>query len=172
MSLHTTAPAPAATWERCHSIVNEGMWPVALQCRRLRGHEPEDDNFIFRWWADLQFLIVALTRLRRAALILTHGRDASPSVKDAVKAFDKRLPGLRRMRNIGEHIDAYTLDKQDRHDKSVYRQDLQVGHWDGKVFSWLGQELDVHEALAASEDVFRAVKAAMPAVMRSVSHLP
>jgi hypothetical protein len=45
---------------------------VALQRRRLRSTEPEDKDFILHWFADLQFLIVSLRRLRRSAAIAAH----------------------------------------------------------------------------------------------------
>ena len=44
--MHSPLPDPAATWERSKSLVNDAMYTVALQRRRLRGREPEDDTFI------------------------------------------------------------------------------------------------------------------------------
>ena len=60
-------PSDAAILERARSLATEAISTVALQRRRPRSTEPEDGVFVFRWWADLQFLIVALRRLRRAA---------------------------------------------------------------------------------------------------------
>ena len=50
--------------ERAKSFCNEACFTIALQHRRLKTTEPEDGVFVFRWHADLQFLIVALRRLR------------------------------------------------------------------------------------------------------------
>src|SRR5271167_2115064 len=55
--------------ERAHSLAYDAVRAVALQCRRLHRRGPEDDTFVFRWWADLQFFIVVLRRLRRAAQV-------------------------------------------------------------------------------------------------------
>jgi hypothetical protein len=63
------------------------MFTVALQRRRIRSKEPEDDVFVMRWWADLQFYIVALRRLRRAAELASR----VPSAKDT---FDTRAEDL------------------------------------------------------------------------------
>ena len=61
------SPSDAAIMERARSLANEAMFTLALQRRRIRSNGPEDDIFVMRWWADLQFLIVALRRLRRTA---------------------------------------------------------------------------------------------------------
>lgn len=67
-----TAAAPladeidAAALERAKSLANWACYTIALQRRRLQSGEPEDETFIFRWWADLEFLVVTLRRLRRA----------------------------------------------------------------------------------------------------------
>lgn len=57
--------------ERARSLANEATFTVALQRRRVRSKEPEDDAFVVRWWADRQLFIVALRRLRRAAEFAT-----------------------------------------------------------------------------------------------------
>jgi hypothetical protein len=46
----------AATVERAHSLATEAIYMVALQRRRLRSAEPEDETLVFRRWADFQFL--------------------------------------------------------------------------------------------------------------------
>ncbi len=56
-----------ATYERARRLANVAVWSVELQCRRLQSVEPEDATFVLRKWADFDFLVVALTRLRRAA---------------------------------------------------------------------------------------------------------
>jgi hypothetical protein len=133
-------PSDAAVAERAYSLCNEAVFTIALQCRRIRSVEPEDDTFVFRWWADLQFLIVALRRLRRSAQILSK----HAPIQNALRHFDLALPGLDRMRNVGEHIDAYAIDNPKCHHGEITRRALQVGHWDGTVFKWLGYELDIY----------------------------
>ena len=51
------------------------------------------------------------------------------------------------MRNVGEHIDAYVTGGG--RVKTVHRRELQVSRWDGTVYEWLGEKLDIDEALRA-----------------------
>lgn len=59
-----------ATAEDAFKLVNDAMWTVKLQLRRVRSSEPEDAEFAFRVMADTQFRLVALRRLQRAAELL------------------------------------------------------------------------------------------------------
>jgi hypothetical protein len=155
-----TLPTATVVLERARSLCSEACFTVALQRRRLRSAEPEDDKFIFRWWADLQFLIVALRRLQRAAQIATHVPEVHLQVIEAITEFKASLPGLDTLRNIGEHIDEYAVDSPKRHDISIDRRGLQVGTWDGTTFSWLNQQLNIDTAMLAAEKLFLAVKRA------------
>lgn len=150
----------AATLERARSLANEAMFTVALQRRRIRSDEPEDDVFVMRWWADLQFFIVALRRLRRAAELA--GRVAS--VKDrlvlALRTFDDALPHLSVMRNVGEHIDDYAVGNPKRRHKHVDRRSLQAGNWDGVTYQWLGESLNIDVAHDAARQLFSAISIA------------
>ncbi|MBK3816463.1 MULTISPECIES: hypothetical protein [Paraburkholderia] len=94
---------------------------VALQHRRLQTTEPEDAAFVFRWWSDLQFLVVALRRLRRAAAIGVRVPSVSERTKCAIDSFDRLLPDLAKMRNIGEHVDEYAVDAPKRRYADVER---------------------------------------------------
>jgi hypothetical protein len=140
------------------------MYTVALQVRRLGSEEPEDSTFVLRWWADLQFLIVALRRLRRAAELAAKTDDRAAPVRAAIAAFDAALPGLAIMRNVGEHVDDYALDSPRRRHKAIDRRQLQVGSWDGQTYHWLRDddeeclELDVRRAKGAAEKLYVAVR--------------
>ena len=149
----------AAVLERAKSLCNEACFIVALQHRRLRSTEPEDDVFIFRWWADLQFLIVALSRLRRSAQIAQSVVTTSTAIHAAIREFDQALPCLKTMRNIGEHVESYAVDDPKRHDKSVGQSQLQVGQWDGTVYVWLGESLNIDVAQDAAQKLLKAVRA-------------
>jgi hypothetical protein len=124
-------PSSEVILERAKSLSNEACFTVAMQHRRLRSTEPEDEKFIFRWWADLQFLIVALRRLRRSVQLIANVPRISEPIQPAIKEFDSALPGLVRIRNVGEHIEDYVLSRG--HDASINRGQLQVGSWDGTV---------------------------------------
>lgn len=149
-----------AVLERAYSLTNEAMHTVALQFRRLKTVEPEDDTFVFRWWADLQFLILALCRLRRSAKVACNVSDIALEIKTALHKFDLAIPHLTKLRNIGEHIDEYAVDSDIRHDKTVNRKSLQVGTWDGAVYEWLDIKLDIETALTASEELYRSLQEA------------
>jgi len=153
-----SGPSDAAILERAVSLAHEAALTVALQRRRLRSDEPEDEVFPGRWWVDAQFLIVALRRLRRAAELAQKVAAAERAVKTAVSDFDLALPGIREMRNVGEHIDSYAVDDPNGHHSVVRRQELQVGSWDGTTYSWLNHELDVDVAEAAALDLYEALR--------------
>lgn len=145
---------------------NDAVHAVALQHRRLRSTEPEDDTFVMRFWTDLQFFIVSLRRLRRAAELATRSDTAAQDVRAALDAFDAAVPSLKTMRNIGEHVDSYALDSPQRHDKSIDRRQLEVGEWDGTTFRWLRKRdgsyhaLDTDVALASAGSLYDAVRRA------------
>jgi hypothetical protein len=152
--------SPEATYERALRLANVSMRTIALQCRRLRSEEPEDSTFILRRWADFDFLIVALTRLRRAASIAKSLPQISAQVAGAIDKFDDALPSIKQQRDIAEHIDEYAVDSVRRHDKTVDRKQLEVGTIDEESLEWLGQKIEIAAALSASEALFAAVKSA------------
>lgn len=152
-------PSDGATLERAHSLANEAIHMVALQRRRLQSDAPEDEAFIFRRWADFQFLIVSLRRLRRAGVLATKPEASRPTIKRAIGAFDEALPHLHKMRNVGEHVDEYAIEKG--HDRSVSRRALQVGRFDSTTLEWLGGDLNADDALVAAESLYRAIKDAL-----------
>ena len=144
--------------ERACSLANEYMFTVALQCRRIRTAEPEDKVFVMRRWIDLQFLILALYRLRTAVKIAVKIPTISKEMRTALNRFDKAIPDLKKLRDIGEHIDEYAVDHPRRHVPSVDRKQLQVGSWDGTVYEWLGVRLNVDEANNAAEELFKTLQ--------------
>lgn len=153
-------PSPEATYERARRLANVALWTVNLQCRRLQSSEPEDNEFIFRKWADFHFLIVALTRLRRAAVLATKVTVIKPEIKKALAEFDVELPNIKTMRDVTEHIDDYATD--DGRNKNVSRKSLEVSALNDTTFEWLGFKLDAHKALNSSEKLFDAIKSNAP----------
>lgn len=147
-------PLSGAIIERAFSLVNEAMFTVDLQVRRLRSTEPEDAEFIFRPWADFSFLVVALVRLRAAAKAFRKAKGVS--VDKALAAFDNALPTLTPLRDVAEHIEDYAVGTG-KH-KGISRKSLAVGGWDGKTFTWYGNSLDVDKAREAAMDLFNAVR--------------
>jgi hypothetical protein len=132
------------------------MWTVALQRRRLNSTEPEDKEFVFRTWADFQFLIVALNRLRRAARLAARLPALTSSVGVALSDFDADLPWLKTLRNIAEHIDDYAIERG--RNRNIDRRALEVSTTDGETWTWLDCEVNVKQAFEASARLFEAIK--------------
>jgi len=158
--------------ERSKRLANLAIWTVTLQWRRIRSSEPEDKEFMLRWWADLQFFVLSLYRLRTAVKIAINVSDSkiSANIKDAIKEFDKTIPDLKKLRDIGEHIDAYTIDDPKRHRQEVDRKQLEVGSWDGTTYEWLGVKLSVDDAQLAAKELFKTLLVAyrsLPKLVKS-----
>lgn len=148
-------PSDAAMIERAHSLANEAIHMVTRQRRRLQSEEPEDETFVFRRWADFQFFIVSLRRLRQSALLAARAKASKADIENAVREFDESLPDLRKMRNVGEHVDEYAVERG--RDRSIDRRALQAGTFDATTLEWLGERLDADDALAAAERLYRAI---------------
>jgi hypothetical protein len=151
-------PTGAAIYERARRLANVAIWSVELQRRRLSAAEPGDADFVLRKWADFDFLIVALTRLRRAARLAAQVPELESFLRAAIEEFDSTLPGLKRFRNVAEHVDDYAIDRG--REQSVCRQSLEVSSFDaeGPTLHWLGLSLNARQALEASEHLFAAIK--------------
>jgi hypothetical protein len=158
--VNTRAPSPLATHERARRLANTAVWTAQLQRRRLATDEPEDGEFLFRRWADFQFFIVALTRVRRAAVLAAKVPSISDDMQKAIKEFDATLPMLKNMRDVAEHFDDYALDKGRL--KAVRRQALEVGVIGSTIFQWLCHELNADTALKAAQNLFREIAQARP----------
>lgn len=155
-----STPTPAATYERARRLANVAMWSIELQCRRLDAVEPEDADFVLRRWADFDFLIVALTRLRRATWLAAKIPQLQASLGTSLEQFDKALPNLKKMRDVAEHVDDYALDQGRQ--KAVARQSLEVStiEADGPTLCWLQARLNAREASQAGRVLFAAVQEA------------
>ena len=149
-------PDNTATYERARRLANQALWTIDLQRRRLNSIEPEDDKFVLRKWSDFYFLVLALTRLRRAAELAAKVPPVSQNMRVALIAFDSALPHVKKMRDVAEHVDDYAVDKG--RDKSISRKDLEVSSCDGETWQWLGFEMNVGEALSASNRLFESLK--------------
>lgn len=159
-------PSSAATYERARRLANIAVWSVELQCRRLRSAEPEDEVFVLRKLTDFTFLVVSLTRLRRAAQLAAGVPELQPVMTEAIDQFDRALPGLKAMRDVGEHIDDYVLD---RGRTNISRQSLEVSTLEDRdpTLHWLGAKLNAPEALEASRQLFAAIQEASRAFQTS-----
>lgn len=150
-------PTAPAIYERARRLANIAVWSVQLQCRRLQSAEPEDATFVFRKWADFDFLIVALTRLRRAASLAAGIPELQASLLAAIEQINRALPGIKDARDVAEHVDEYAIDQGRK--KSVARQSLETSTMeeDGPTRHWIGTRTNAREALAASQALFLAI---------------
>jgi len=152
-----TNQSDAAILERAKSLSSRAIFTIALQHHRLRTEEPEDNVFIFQFQADLEFLIVALRRLRRAAGLAARVEFVEPALRTAIDDFDKALPNLVKMRNVSEHFDDYTMDGQWRRHRDVQPGQLQVFSWDGTEYEWLDGSFNIDIACVAARRLSLAV---------------
>lgn len=141
-----------ATYERARRLASMAAWSVDLQCRRLASTDSGDDVFVLRRWTDFDFLIVALTRLRRACTLAARVPQIRQFMLDALSEFDTALPDLKRMRDVAEHVDEYAINRGRR--KMVDRLALEVSAMshDGSTLEWLGARLNTNEASQAAQN--------------------
>jgi hypothetical protein len=148
-------PSPEATYERARRLANVLAWTISLQCRRIRSSEPEDDQFLFRQWADYVFLINALSRLRKVAVLASKVPPIKAHIKKAIIEFDQVIPGLATMRNTLEHVDKYALDLG--RNAKISRRALEVGKISDEQLEWLGCILKTKDAMKATALLFKAI---------------
>jgi len=154
----------AAVVERAKSLANRWMWAVSLQHDRITRPRPQDNAFhpfgidAFNE-ADVHFLAIALRRLRTVATTLEHAPQVWDSVHSAIQAFDDRLPWLKRLRDVFEHLEDYAVDSNLRR-SDTSRRELQGWSASENGMQWLGYDVDWNEGLFAAEDLYAAVKTA------------
>jgi hypothetical protein len=153
-----TTSKGAVIYERARRLANKSLWAIDLQCRRLNSTEAEDTEFVFRKWTDFDFLIVSLTRLRRAAQLAASVPEVHSPLSVALGEFDRSLPHLKKMRDVAEHIDDYAKDIG--RDKSIHRRSLEASSLndDGPELEWLEGNLNSQAALSASQKLFSAIQ--------------
>lgn len=151
-------PTNQATLERAVRLASESMRAVDLQVRRIRGSEPEDDEWLFRAWMDLQFLIVALWRLRLVGHLAARINDG---VQKALKVFNREIPDLKLMRDVAQHLDEYAIDAG--HQRCVGHRSLEVGDLNTDEFQWLGGTLNLPQARQAAVVLYLSIKQARDA---------
>lgn len=154
----------AAVLERAKSLATNWMWAVALQHDRIVNPRQQDHSFHpfgLRNFneADIHFLVIALRRLRQAAATIEYAPQQWESVHPAIQSFDARLPWLKRLRDVFEHLEDYAIDSNLRQSPTT-RRELQVWTFNDHGVNWLGYDVNWWEAYAAAKDLYSAVKAA------------
>jgi hypothetical protein len=136
--------------------LTQAMWGVAMQHERAHTTTQDDERFGglgFRQEIDLQFLLIALRRLRRMA-----GRVNKLAPDDALRkelgSFDGGLPTLKTMRDVDEHLDEYIVgDGQRKED--IELASLGVSLRAEGVLEWAGLKLDLDDALVRAERLYK-----------------
>jgi hypothetical protein len=148
-------PTAGATYERACRFANASVWAIDLQVRRLNRPEAEDSEFHFRLWSDFDFLVVALSRLRRAVSLAAQLPQFRLVLSASLATFDSALPHLKQFRDVAEHFDDYAIDRG--RNQAVKRQELEVSSLgsDGPTVSWMGHSLNARCALDASVQLHR-----------------
>ena len=160
MSSSNTTPDSEEILYRAVMRANRAMFAIDMQVRRIGSSEPEDGEFLARRIADFEFLIVAATRLRRAANLAKRAPETSTQITNALVQFDQSLPGLKKLRDIAEHIDDYSVDKGN--DESIDRMYLEncMVTGSGQTWTWLGESINTDDLRNASSALFRELKRA------------
>lgn len=157
MQHSTGKQSDAAKYERARRVANLALWTLSVQLRRLNGEEPEDKDFPLRRWSDFHFFIWALVRFRKACQIASKIPSIQTAMSTELNKFDSVLPNLIKMRDVAEHIEDYALSKGK--DRTISRQSLEVGSFDGETWSWLEFEINCPKALSTCEEIFEILKA-------------
>jgi|GEM_PF-1575982 len=153
-----SGPSDPVVLKQARRFANEAMFTLDLQWRRVHTDEPEDADFPMRIWSDLYFFIVALQRLRRAATLARRVAAASSGLDRAVDDFDRAVPLLKVMRDVGEHIDDYAQDSSRRRHRTVTHDVLQVAQWDGETYRWLGETLNLVNARMVAQELYDVIR--------------
>ena len=151
-----------ALYEDARILANIYVHAVAMQISRVRQKVSDSDQFVMRPFADLEFLLVTLVRLKRAACAIREVPVAREAMQQAIKEYDKRLPALKDLRNITEHYDDYLLE-QGRISK-VDRSGLLTKTMSPESIDWMGYRMNLNEIMAAAEALFQEIKAVEKAI--------
>jgi len=164
------APSRGQVLDRAARFASNSLGSIDLQIRRIRGSEPEDDEWPFRVLADFQFLIQALWQMRQSGYLALQ---VDPSLTNAVEDFNVACPDLATMRNVAQHWDQYAVDESRRQRRSddgkpVGRRSLENHAWDNDTFRWLGGTVELTRSRDAAALLYRAITNSADADNRSV----
>jgi hypothetical protein len=154
---YSSLPSDNELIDRATRLANDYIMAVDIQLRRIRTADETVDDWPYVVWLDFQFLIVALARLRRAAVIARSVSVIKDHMQTALTAFDRAIPNIRDMRNVAEHIDEYAQDSPARR-LSIDRRQLEVGAWDDNQFTWLGWTINYNHTLVAATQLYGAIR--------------
>ena len=139
-------------YEDARNMANIAVWGVDLQIQRLRSGENQIKEFVMQPVVDFHFLVTSLNKLRQAAKLVSEIFDLSVKINQ----FDKKLPDLRTVRNILEHIDEYRVGKGKN--KSVPASTFQTICFSNDCVRWVEYEINLKSAISASQELFASIQ--------------
>ena len=160
-----------AVYKDARILANIYVHAVAMQISRVRQEVSDSDLFIMRQFVDLEFLLVTLVRLKRAACAIREVPVAREAMQQVIKEYDRRLPALKNLRDITEHYDDYLLEQGriSKADRSgllarTIRSGLLTKIMSPESIDWMGYSMNLNEIMAAAEALFQEIKAIEKAI--------
>lgn len=162
-------PSAIRTLERAARLANKSIFAIRLQLTRIRASgtvatSDDVDDAIMQRWADSEFLIIALWRLRTTAHIAASVSSVKNSMAAAIEEFDRQLPHLQMMRHVSQHLDDYAIDHPTRRRQRmpgstefVGRRVLEVAGLGNGEFNWLRGRVNFADAEAAANALYATV---------------
>lgn len=143
-------------------MATQWIWAVALQHDRIAKPRLQDEEFHpFRvdsfHEADVHFLAIALSRLRRIATTIEHVPLVMDEIRAAIQRFEDRMPWLKQLRDVFEHLEDYAVDSNRRR-TAVSRRYLQVWSGTENGMNWMGHEINFKAAIDAGSELYKAVQ--------------
>ena len=154
-----------AYYEDTRTMANNYVYAVERQISRIRELPSADESFVMRQFVDVEFLLVALTRLRRAVCALQKIPAAAEKAKLAIAQFDQRVPHVKDLRDITEHYDDYLArnGRNRRMSADRVRRGLLTKEMTQEQTQWMGYTIYFDECMEAALELFENIK-----IMRSL----
>jgi hypothetical protein len=152
----------AALVERMRTEATTWINAVHMQHRRVvdpivNPEAPGEE--VWHQAIDLHFLLIALTRLRRSVNLAAQVQALQDRLLEHLTTFDQHIPSLRKLRNVAEHFDDYTIGEGCLTQTERYQlQTWSLGEdaTKGLVWDWLDVEFPVDAAHHAATVLYRS----------------
>jgi len=142
-----------AVLEDARMLAIRAACSIELQIQRLNREHLEIEDFVMQPLVDFHYLLIAISRLEKAAKLASHAIDMTAPLKQ----FKSQLPWLPKLRNAMEHIDDYQLGKG--RDTSIRIGDLHVFVHSTNSMNWLGIEVEYKSIVRAASSLLESIQA-------------
>jgi hypothetical protein len=162
-------PSVGQTLGRSARLASNSIFAIRLQLTRLHtsrivATSDDVDDTIMQRWADSEFLIIALWRLRTIARITASIGSVRDNMTAAIEKFDQQLPDLQMMRHVSQHLDDYAIDHPTRRRQRkpgsqalIGRRLLEVAGFENDEFHWLRGRLNFADAETAANALYSEI---------------